>query len=117
MDTVFILAYFNFSNSQERTAALLKSLSSLHHKADIIIVAYNLTKEIISILKLRNIQIINIPVASAVWQKERFYNIALSNLKIDFVRLSLDFQIFSVRSSVNSRNKGTNDSGSSTSTR
>ena len=78
MDIVVILAYYNFSNSEDRYTALLKMLTSLSKQVDIILVCYGLETD--TIIHLKNIQIVNIPFASVVWQKERFYNIALSYL-------------------------------------
>ncbi len=79
MDTVAILAYFNFSNSNSRYIALLQTLDNLSRQIDIILVCYGL--DIDSIVRQQNIRIINIPSVSIVWQKERFYNLALSYLK------------------------------------
>lgn len=79
MDTVVIIAYFNFSNSNSRYLALLQALDNLSSQVDIILVCYGLDTE--SIVRQQNIRIINIPSASIVWQKERFYKIALSHLK------------------------------------
>ncbi|MGK7922654.1 MAG: hypothetical protein AB4080_21890, partial [Trichodesmium sp.] len=81
MDTVAILAYFNFSNSESRYIALLQTLDNLSRQVDIILVCYGL--DIDSIVRQQNIRIINIPSVSIVWQKERFYNVALSHLKKD----------------------------------
>ncbi|NEP36872.1 hypothetical protein, partial [Moorena sp. SIO3B2] len=79
MDTVVILAYFNFSNSESRYIALVKSLACLRNqKVDIILVCYGLDTD--SIVSSENLKIIKIPSASVIWQKERFYNVALSHL-------------------------------------
>ncbi|NET64374.1 MAG: hypothetical protein F6K63_08240 [Moorea sp. SIO1G6] len=79
MDTVVILAYFNFSNSESRYIALVKSLACLRNqKVDIILVCYGLDTD--SIVSSQNLKIIKIPSASVIWQKERFYNVALSHL-------------------------------------
>ena len=78
MDTVVILAYFNFSNSKDRKMALLKALAYLDKRVDVILVCYGLDTS--RIIQSNNIKIIEIPSASIVWQKERFYNIALSHL-------------------------------------
>lgn len=74
-DIVVILACFNFSNRRERQMALVKTLHSLNNCVDIILVGCGLNMK--NIPRLPNLEIINIPSASIVWQKERFYNIAL----------------------------------------
>jgi len=79
MDTVAILAYFNFSPKKDRHLALQEALTYLSQQVDIILVCYGLQTD--SILPANNIHIKNIQAASVVWQKERFYNVALSHLK------------------------------------
>jgi hypothetical protein len=78
MDTVAILAYFNFSQKKNRDIALRETLRHLSQQVDIILVCYGLQTD--SILPANNIHIVNIQSASIVWQKERFYSIALSHL-------------------------------------
>ncbi|MEL7036508.1 MAG: hypothetical protein AAFO04_12930 [Cyanobacteria bacterium J06592_8] len=78
MDVVVILAYFNFSGSQGRYIALVKALAYLSEEVDIILVCYGLDTE--SIVDSQNLKIIKIPSVSVLWQKERFYNVALSHL-------------------------------------
>ena len=78
MDVVVILAYFNFSGSQSRYIALIKTLAYLNKEVDIILVAYGLPRE--NIAYSNNLKIIEIPSVSILWQKERFYNIALSHV-------------------------------------
>lgn len=78
MDVVVILAYFNFSGSQSRYIALIKTLAYLSKEVDIILVSYGLPRN--SIAESNNLKIIEIPSVSILWQKERFYNIALSHV-------------------------------------
>ena len=78
MDTVCILAYFNFSGTKSRYMALLKLLADLSQIIDIILVCYGLDTD--SIVSSPHLKIIKISSASVLWQKERFYNVALSHL-------------------------------------
>lgn len=78
MDTVLILSYFDFSDSNPRKIALQKALDYLDQYVDVILVCYGL--DTTGIFKSSHVKIINVPSASMVWQKERFYNIALSHL-------------------------------------
>ncbi|MCB2263385.1 MAG: hypothetical protein LGR52_10710 [Candidatus Thiosymbion ectosymbiont of Robbea hypermnestra] len=79
MDTVAILAYFNFSRKQAREAALQETLKHLNRQVDILLVCYGLPTNAIS--SIDNIHIITIRSASILWQKERFHRIALSHLR------------------------------------
>ncbi len=78
MDTVIILAYFNFSATKSRYIALVKALAYFSKIVDIILVCYGLDTD--SIVDSHHLKIIKIPSASVLWQKERFYNVALSYL-------------------------------------
>lgn len=78
MDVVVVLAYFNFSGSQSRYIALIKTLANLNKEVDIILVCYGLNTD--SLAYSNNLKIIKIPSVSVLWQKERFYNIALSHV-------------------------------------
>nr|VFJ44325.1 MAG: hypothetical protein BECKFW1821A_GA0114235_100649 [Candidatus Kentron sp. FW] len=77
-DTVAILAYFNFSRAEARYTALRTALKSLYQQMDVILVCHRLPLE--DLPPANNLHVIDIPSASTVWQKERFYNIALSHL-------------------------------------
>jgi len=78
MDTVVILAYFNFSRAKARYAALRAALEPLCQQVDVILVCHGLPLE--DLPPANNLRVIDILSASTVWQKERFYNIALSHL-------------------------------------
>ncbi|AOX03296.1 hypothetical protein BJP34_31090 [Moorena producens PAL-8-15-08-1] len=58
--------------------ALVKALAYLREDVDIILVCYGLDTD--SIVSSQNLKIIKITSASVLWQKERFYNVALSHL-------------------------------------
>jgi hypothetical protein len=79
VDTVAIVACFNFSSSVDRERSLVAALSRLSGKVDIILVS---TQQcILGLSDIENLKIIQIPYYSVLWQKERFYNIALSYIK------------------------------------
>ena len=75
MDIVLILACFNFSNSRERQVALVKTLHHLNGCVDIVLVGWGLDWH--NIPRSPNLKTIDIPSASIIWQKERFFNLAL----------------------------------------
>ena len=71
-----ILTYFNFSQSREREIALELCVESLHDDLDIILVAHGDLPNF-----NREIQLIVVESADVLWQRERFWNLALEHLK------------------------------------
>ena len=78
-DTVVLLSCFNFFKNPAREQALHRSLISLQGVADVILVCHGVA--IAALPSRDNLQVIDVPQASVVWQKERFFNLALQYLK------------------------------------
>ena len=69
------MSYYNFSGSRERKRALQLCLNSLPTDAEVILVATGKRPEI-----HRKVKLVEITEASVLWQRERFWNIALKHI-------------------------------------
>jgi len=72
---VVIVSYFNFSRSRVRKQALQHCLHSLPEDVEVILVAMGERPEI-----CRKVKLVEISNAGVLWQRERFWNIALENI-------------------------------------
>jgi hypothetical protein len=79
MDVAIIIAYFNFSGTPAREQALRQTLISLQRTADVFLVCHK--TPISKLLADKNLNIIKVSSASILWQKERFFNLALDHPK------------------------------------
>ena len=71
---VVIVSYYNFSRSRVRKQALQHCLNSLPGDAEVILVAMGERPEI-----FRKIKLVEVSEGGVLWQRERFWNIALEN--------------------------------------
>ena len=79
-ETTIIIAHFDFSNSRMRNIALQICLNSIDDDIPIVLIRHvkveNQTK-----IEKKNLRCIDINEASVLWQRERFWNIALQYIK------------------------------------
>ncbi len=80
MDIAIIIAYFNFSGTPARKQVLRQTLISLQGTADVFLVCHKTPT--FKLLSYKNLNIIKVPSASLLWQKERFFNLALDHPKL-----------------------------------
>ena len=74
-NVAIIVSYYNFSGSGVRKQALQHCLRSLPEDAEVVLVAMGEKTEI-----CRKVKLVEISEGSILWQRERFWNIALENI-------------------------------------
>ena len=79
-DSLVIVAYFNFSGSQERQSALELCLASLPSSVDVIVTFHGQVGPRCRDLRA-NVVWVHVPEASVLWQRERFWNVGLAFVK------------------------------------
>lgn len=82
LNLIIIVAHFDFSNSELRNEALKKCIQSIDEKIPIVLIRY-VAPENKTRIERSNLICLDVNKAGVLWQRERFWNIALEYIQND----------------------------------